>query len=72
MALDGQGGYMVWDAHAGLIRLDPDPRTRKLPEVRGADDADAACWLSLQDILANRGNVFEDHDNIILTMLGLS
>jgi bifunctional NMN adenylyltransferase/nudix hydrolase len=59
-------------SHAGLIRLDPDPRTRKLPEVRGADDADAACWLSLQDILANRGNVFEDHDNIILTMLGLS
>jgi bifunctional NMN adenylyltransferase/nudix hydrolase len=58
--------------HAGLIRLELDPKTRRLPEVRAADDADAAMWVSLQDLASRRNNIFEDHFDIIFNLLSLS
>lgn len=37
----------------------------ELPDVRGADDAEAAIWLPLMDVLAMEDKFFDDHAHII-------
>lgn len=44
------------------------PMQNELPKVKGADDADKAKWVSLDEI--SRGNMFEDHFDIVDDMLG--
>jgi len=43
-----------------------------LPRVYGSDDADKAFWVPISDISApeNAADFFEDHHNIIMTMIG--
>lgn len=43
-----------------------------LPRVYGSDDADKAFWVPLSDIAApeKASDFFEDHHNIIMTMIG--
>ena len=43
-----------------------------LPRVYGSDDADKAFWVPIADIMApeNATDFFEDHHNIIMTMIG--
>jgi bifunctional NMN adenylyltransferase/nudix hydrolase len=47
--------------HAHLIVLD----SGKLPEVKGADDAQEAKWLSFNDLAYEEINFFEDHFHMI-------
>lgn len=42
-----------------------------LPKVKGSDDAEQAMWIPLTEIAQNRDKFFEDHYQIIATMLGL-
>lgn len=37
----------------------------KLPKVTGADDAEKAFWVSLNDVVKNRDRFFEDHFHLI-------
>ena len=52
--------------HAALIRLRDD---KKLVKVKGSDDAEKARWVPLADL--RREMFFEDHYDIIETMVGL-
>lgn len=52
--------------HAGLVKLDD---REKLPRVRGQDDAEKAKWFSFHDVLGMRDQMFEDHYDIIESML---
>jgi bifunctional NMN adenylyltransferase/nudix hydrolase len=42
-----------------------------LPEVRGADDAERAEWVSIADLRKMRASMFEDHWSIIFDLLGV-
>lgn len=44
---------------------------RKLPKVKGADDAMQAKWFSLNDFINMQHLMFEDHYHIITDLLGL-
>lgn len=37
----------------------------KLPKVKGSDDAEKACWVPLNKVVAQRDRFFEDHAHII-------
>lgn len=52
--------------HAYLIHL---PAERELPRIKGSDDAAKAKWVPLSQV--NRGMMFEDHYDIISTMMDL-
>lgn len=52
---------------AGLIQLDPHPGLG-LPKVKGSDDAKKAQWVPLARLMDMRGQVFEDHLDIIQEM----
>lgn len=43
----------------------------QLPRVRGGDDADKAQWITLDDFLHMREQMFEDHFSIIRKMLNI-
>lgn len=43
---------------------------RKLPTVRGMDDADKAKWFPIHEVLTMSSVMFDDHFSIIQTMLG--
>lgn len=47
--------------HAYYIKL----KDGKLPEVRGNDDASAAFWMPLKDVMVLEPSFFEDHSHII-------
>lgn len=53
---------------AFLFRLDD---TKPLPKVKGSDDAEKAFWLPISSARANSENWFEDHLDILETMLGM-
>lgn len=57
--------------HAHTIRIDKN-NDGSLPRVYGADDADKAYWEPIANIMApeNAVDFFEDHHNIIMTMIG--
>ncbi|GAB5519747.1 MAG: bifunctional nicotinamide-nucleotide adenylyltransferase/Nudix hydroxylase [Rhodothermales bacterium] len=42
---------------------------RSLPQVKGADDAEIARWLPLADVLRMEDQLFEDHFDIIMSMV---
>lgn len=46
------------------------PETGELPEVKGSDDAEKAEWIPLSKIANMRDQLFEDHFDIIATMVG--
>ena len=55
--------------YCGLIHL---RNEMKLPEVRGADDADKAIWVPLADFVENyRDKMFDDHFDIVIRMKSL-
>jgi bifunctional NMN adenylyltransferase/nudix hydrolase len=41
----------------------------ELPRVKGMDDAEKAQWIPLSDFFAMRSQMFEDHYDIITTMI---
>ncbi|MFY0656334.1 MAG: bifunctional nicotinamide-nucleotide adenylyltransferase/Nudix hydroxylase [Neptunomonas phycophila] len=45
--------------------------TDKLPRVKGADDAEKARWVPLNEFLGMRDQMFEDHYYVIRKMLGI-
>ena len=47
--------------HAYYIKLNPGP----LPRVKGADDAEKAQWVPINEVLASEQDLFEDHASII-------
>lgn len=51
--------------HTHLFDL---PDKEELPKVKGSDDAEKAFWMPISDI--PRNNMFEDHFDLILNMLG--
>lgn len=53
---------------AFLIELGPSYNNFKLPKVKGADDAIKAAWYEIGTL--DRSRFFEDHYNIIQTMIG--
>lgn len=53
--------------HAFLIQL---AEVGELPMVKGGDDAAAAFWVPIADVMNRREHLFEDHFHIITTMLG--
>lgn len=57
--------------HAHTIRIDKN-NDGSLPRVYGSDDADKAYWEPISNIMApeNAADFFEDHHNIIMTMIG--
>lgn len=57
--------------HAHTIRIDPNP-DGSMPRVYGADDADKAYWEPISNVMApeNAADFFEDHHNILMTMIG--
>lgn len=57
--------------HAHTIRIDANP-DGSMPRVYGADDADKAYWEPISNVVApeNAAEFFEDHHNIIMTMIG--
>ena len=57
--------------HAHTIRIDKN-YDGSLPRVYGSDDADKAYWEPISNIMApeNAADFFEDHHNIIMTMIG--
>lgn len=57
--------------HAHTIRIDKN-HDGSLPRVYGADDADKAYWEPIANIMSpeNAADFFEDHHNIIMTMIG--
>lgn len=44
---------------------------KSLPKVKGSDDAEKAFWMPLGDVISNRDKFFEDHFDIIQTILKL-
>lgn len=42
-----------------------------LPKVRGADDAEKAKWIPINDFMKMRNCVFEDHFHVVRALLGL-
>ena len=55
--------------HCGLINLRND---KKLPEVRGADDADKAVWVPTSEFTDKfREKMFEDHYDMVIRMKSL-
>lgn len=44
---------------------------RKLPNIKGSDDAADARWFPLSEVKKMRSVMFEDHFHILLSMLGL-
>lgn len=62
-------GRIMTFAFTIQIQKNPDG---SLPRVYGADDAEKAFWVPIADIMAPEaaGNFFEDHHNIIMTMIG--
>lgn len=53
--------------HASLIHLNDQ---KELPKINGADDASEAKWVPFSEIIGFRNKFFEDHYDIIVTMLG--
>lgn len=51
-----------------LIQL---PDQDELPKVKGADDAQKAFWMPINEIVKHQNQFFEDHYNIITTMLSI-
>ena len=52
---------------AFLIEL---PASTPLPKVKGADDAEKAMWVPLNDFYKMQDKIFEDHWSIVKTMIG--
>jgi bifunctional NMN adenylyltransferase/nudix hydrolase len=46
------------------------PETGELPEVKGSDDAEKAEWIPLSKIANMRDQLFEDHYDVIATLVG--
>ncbi len=53
--------------HAVLFDLS---KPGSLPEVRGSDDAAKAQWIELSQIESLRNQIFEDHADIIMNLVG--
>lgn len=62
-------GRILTFAHT--VKIDPN-NDGSLPRVYGSDDADKAFWEPISNIAApeNAAEFFEDHHNIIMTMIG--
>jgi len=52
--------------HAFYIELNE----KKLPKVKGEDDADKAFWLPLNEVINNMNKFYEDHFQIIESFIG--
>lgn len=57
--------------HAVLIELQAERGVRKLPIVKGSDDAEKAFWMSLNDVKTNEELFFEDHFQIVMSLVTL-
>lgn len=53
-------------SHAGLFRLDD---SKPLPKIKAGDDAAKVIWVPFSEIKHNGKRFFEDHHDIVTTML---
>ena len=56
--------------YAFHVNLSPN-LSEGLPRVKGGDDADKAFWMPVAEVLKREDEFFEDHQDIIKTMLGI-
>lgn len=55
---------------AQYIILDPN-NNGSLPEIRGADDAKAAYWIPMHEVIKNQNKFFDDHAEIVTFFTGI-